>query len=105
MPTDSFTERTFQALGTLLLAPPDHSLPEGSWFARELAYACSLDPAQFRGLLQRAETQRVLRRTLEVLQANIPTTPKEAPIANIIEAALIAEKERLARALAVLNDI
>jgi len=105
MATDASTERTFQALGTLLLAPPDHTVPEGSWFVRELEYVSSLDPEQFRGLLQRAQTQRVLRRTLEVLQANIPATPKETPIATIIESALAAEKERLARALAVLNDI
>jgi hypothetical protein len=105
MATDASTERTFQALGTLLLAPPDHTVPEGSWFVRELEYLCSLDPEQFRGLLQRAETQRVLRRTLEVLQANIPATPKETSIAAIIESALAAEQERLGRALASLHEI
>ena len=99
------TERTYQALGTLLLAPPNRALPEGAWFARELEYVCNLDPEQFRGLLQRAETQRVLRRTLEVLQAHLPAIPKETPVAAVIESALAAEQERVARALSSLNEI
>lgn len=105
MLTDPSTERTFLALGTLLLAPPSRGQPEGSWFARELEYICNLDPEQFHGLLQRAEIQRVLRRTLEVLQANLPVTPQENPIAAVIESALAAEQERLKRALSSLNEI
>lgn len=107
MSTDTSTTSTkdFDALGTLLLAPPDRTSPEGSWFARELEYVASLDPPQFQMFLAKAEKQRVLRRILEVLQSNLPGTPQERATAEIVESALVKEQERLETALATLNEI
>jgi hypothetical protein len=102
---DSANPRSFDALATLLLAPPERALPDGSWFTRELEYVSNLDPKQFGSLLEQAETQRVLRRILEVLQANLRGAPQENPIALMVESALAKENERLERALNSLNEI
>jgi hypothetical protein len=102
---DRASARTFDALGTLLLA--DRSLPGSSsaeWFERELEYVFSLNQAAFQNFLEQAQTQRVLRRTLEILEEGLNRASADH-IAEQVGSALFQERERAANAIAFLQAL
>lgn len=105
--TDRTAARTFDALGTLLLADRDPRAQHQfgtPWLERELEYVFGLKDAAFRNFLDQAQTQRVLRRTLEVLDENL-TRAKSDHIVEQIGSSLFNERERAATAVAFLHAI
>jgi Uncharacterised nucleotidyltransferase len=105
MLSDSFSPASiFDTLGTLLLAREDRNRSDGSGFAGAVDHVSHLDPKQFRYLLEQAEVQRVLRRTLEVLQENL-ALKSGSEITGILNAALDREKQRQENTLAYLSEI
>jgi hypothetical protein len=102
--TDRTAARTFDAMGTLLLADGDSHAFAKQWFERELDYVFSLNSVALRDLLHQAQTQRVLRRVLEVLEHNLGRTRSEAS-ADLIGAALLQERDRAATAVGFLDEI
>jgi hypothetical protein len=105
--TDRTTARTFDAMGTLLLADRDprsrHPLAR-QWFDRELDYVFRLNESAFSDFLDQAQTQRVLRRTLEVLDENL-SGAKSDSIVNQVDLALFQEQERVKTATSFLQTI
>jgi len=105
--TDRTTARTFDAMGTLLLADRDprsrHPLAR-QWFDRELDYVFRLNESALSDFLEQAQTQRVLRRTLEVLEHNL-SRARSNSIVDKVEFALIQERERAKTAIGFLQAI
>jgi hypothetical protein len=102
--SDPSIQRTFEALGTLLLSQPAQDQGGDTWVARELEYISNLNREQFRDLLKQAETQRVLRRTLEVFKRKLTLSGK-GPIAELVDRVLWEEQKRVESALAQLQQI
>ena len=105
--TDRAAARTFDALGTLLLAdldPHSHHPFAKHWFDRELAYVFGLDEIRFRDFLEQAHAQRVLRRTLEVLTENLDGS-EPAHIPERMSRVLSQERKRARTASAFLRAI
>ena len=100
MAETNITQRTFDALATLLLSQPVRG---DQAFKKEIEYVSSLDCEQLRDFLKQAETQRVLRRTLEVLKPNLPT-PGSAT-ADMVDEMLAGEQSRVYNALTCLRMI
>jgi hypothetical protein len=104
---DPTTARNFDAMGTLLLAdrgPHSHDPFAKQWFDRDLDYILGLDETGFSEFLQHARAQRVLRRTVEVLENHLPRT-KQNHVAERVELVLSEEQKRVEVATAVLRDI
>jgi len=105
--TDRTTARTFDAMGTLLLADRDprsrHPLAS-QWFDRELDYVFTLNESAFSDFLDQAQTQRVLRRTLEVLDQNLSWAKMDS-MADKVDIALSQEQERVKTATSFLHAI
>jgi hypothetical protein len=105
--TDRMAARTFDAMGTLLLAdrnPRGQHVLGTQWLERELEYVFRLKNPAFQDFLDQAQTQRVLRRTLEVLDANL-TLAKSGSIVEQIGVALVRERERAATSVTFLHAI
>ncbi len=105
--TDRTAARTFDAMGTLLLAERSPRGPDQfgtPWWERELEYVFGLKDAAFKDFLDQAQTQRVLRRTLEVLDQNLNRAKSESMVEQI-GSALLHERERAATAVAFLHSI
>lgn len=104
---DHFTGNGFDVMGTLLLADqnPDSSNPSAKqWFERDLEYVVGLSEKDFGDFLAQAQTQRVLRRTLEVLKVHL--SPEAHPqTARQIEMALSEEQKRVETATQFLHAI
>src|SRR6266478_6523077 len=95
--TDQSASRTFDAMGTLLLADrnPARQHPFAQqWFDRELDYVFGLDEAAFWDFLQQAQDQRVLRRIAEVLKGQLPRA-KRRHFAEHIHFVLSQEQKRV----------
>ncbi len=105
--TDRTTARTFDAMGTLLLADRDprsrHPLAR-QWFDRELDYVFRLDESSFSDFLDQAKTQRVLRRTLEVLDENLSGARTDSTV-DKVDFELFQEQERAKTAISFLRAI
>jgi len=104
---DRTAARTFDAMGTLLLAGPsfDSWQPLGQqWFERELDYVFALKQAGLVDFLQQAQTQRVLRRILAVLHENLHRARHGYSI-EMLGVALSQERERASTAIAFLQAI
>ncbi len=102
--SDPATTRTFDALGTLLLAQQSQSQTGAQWFASELGYVEGLSQQQLQEFLKQAEMQRVLRRTLAVLHDNLARVPK-GPVSDLLDRNISAERHRVERALTYLRRI
>ena len=105
--TDRATARTFDAMGTLLLADRDpHSRNPlaRQWFDRELHYVFALNESAFSDFLDQAQTQRVLRRTLEVLNEHLSRARTDS-IVDKVDSALFQEQERAKTAIAFLQSV
>src|SRR6266478_1123900 len=105
--TDQSASRTFDAMGTLLLADrnPARQHPFAQqWFDRELDYVFGLDEAAFWDFLQQAQDQRVLRRIAEVLKGQLPRA-KRRHFAEHIHFVLSQEQKRVETATAALTAI
>ena len=105
--TDRAAARTFDALGTLLLAdrdPRSHHPFAKHWFDRELAYVFGLDEVRFRDFLEQAHAQRVLRRIIEVLTENLDGS-EPAHIPEKMSRVLLYERKRAQTAIAFLRAI
>src|SRR5712691_2323464 len=98
---DALNERTFDALGTILLSSPEGG--QRSNFAREIDYICGLSLERFEGLLKQAEMQRVLRRCLEILRKHLPSDRED--LAQIMESTLTSEQKRVQNLLFALQRI
>jgi hypothetical protein len=98
---DPLNERAFDTLGTVLLC-----LRNGEGSGRLKSHIdsiCQLPLHQFEGLLQQAETQRVLGRFLEVLQSNLPSSRED--LSQLLDSRLAAERARIEIVLATLQKI
>lgn len=102
--SDPVTTRTFDVLGTLLLAQASSNPSGAQWFASELGYLEGLSQQQLREFLKQAEMQRVLRRTLAVLHNNLSRAPR-GPISDLLDHNISAERQRAEKALAYLRRI
>jgi Uncharacterised nucleotidyltransferase len=94
-------------MGTLLLAdrdPDSHHPFAKQWFDRELDYVFGLSEANFCDFLEQARTQRVLRRTLEVLTDHLDRC-KYDYIPERVGSALCQERGRAETAVAFLHTI
>jgi hypothetical protein len=99
MPNNDYTtQRTFDSLGTLLL-----SSDRDVQFHDEVTYLSTFSREQFHDLLKQAEKQRVLRRTLIALRANLPDSARD--IVAECDVLLAREQERVNAALACLQEI
>jgi hypothetical protein len=98
---DPMNERTFDALGTILLS--SEAGGQKSNFTREIDYICALSLDQFEGLLKQAETQRVLRRCLEIVRTNLPRARED--LAQVLERKLSFERKRVENLLIVLQKV
>src|SRR5215510_16182523 len=104
---DRTTARTFDAMSTLLLAAPcSHSreLWADQWFERELEYVFALKQAGLADFLEQAQTQRVLRRILEVLSVSLPRAKHDYSM-EMVNVALSQEKQRATGVTAFLQAI
>jgi hypothetical protein len=98
---DPLNERTFDTLGTVLLCPRNG---EGSERLRShIDSICGLSLDQFEGLLQQAETQRVLGRFLEALRNSLPGDRED--LSQLLDSRLAAERTRIETVLATLQKI
>ena len=102
--SDPATTRTFDALGTLLLAQQSRNPTGAQWFGSELGYVEGLSQLQLQEFLKQAEMQRVLRRTLAVLHDNLPRALK-GPVSDLLDRNISAERHRVEKALAYLRRI
>jgi len=105
--TDRSTARTFDAMGTLLLAdrdPHSHHPFAKQWFDRELDDVFALNEMGLCDFLDQAKAQRVLRRTLEVLNENLSRS-KADHIAERVGFGLSQERKRAETAIAFLRAI
>lgn len=104
---DRTAARTFDAMGTLLLASPtSHSRQHFSdqWFERELDYVFALKKPGLVEFLEQAQTQRVLRRILEVVNENLHRAKYDYTL-ETVDLALSQERERARTATAFLQAI
>jgi hypothetical protein len=104
---DPSTARNFDAMGTLLLAdrnPHSHHPFAKQWFERDLDYVLGLDETDFSEFLHQAQTQRVLRRTVEVLKDHLLVT-KQGHIAERVELVLSEERMRVEAATSFLRAL
>jgi hypothetical protein len=104
---DSSTTRNFDALGTLLLAdrnPHSHHPFAKQWLERDLEYSLGLEEADFAEFLDQAQTQRVLRRTVDVLKEHLPRA-KHNHVAERVNRVLSEERKRVEAATLFLHAI
>jgi hypothetical protein len=100
---NAYASRAFECLGTLLLAQPEQ-MGSDTQFAMELDAVANANRAQLNGLLTEAETQRVLRRVLAILQQNLHTA-RSGTADALLSLLSAAENRRAATALAALQSI
>jgi len=91
---DPTHKQTLDALGTILLAPRD---PASEQFTKAIEYIFALPSEQFEQLLKQAETQRVLRRSLEVLKDCALRQPNRH--AQLLDTWLVADDQRVRKVL------
>jgi len=104
--TDRCAARTFDTMGTLLLAdrnPNSHHPFANQWFERDLDYVLGLGETDFCAFLDQAQAQRVLRRIVEVLNDHL-VRAKQA-VAEQVEFALSEERKRIKNVTAFLGAI
>lgn len=105
MVTENATStRNFDALGKLLLMRADGDGTDKRSEATELEYIAGLDQQQFQDLLKQAETQRVLRRTLEALKDKLPS-PRLPFTEVLLSETLLQERLRVEKVLTHLRQI
>jgi putative nucleotidyltransferase-like protein len=98
---DPLNECVFDTLGTVLLCP---RIGEDSGRLKNpIDSICELPLDQFEGLLQQAETQRVLRRFLEALRNSLPDDRED--LSQLLDSRLAAERTRIEIVLATLQKI
>lgn len=96
--------RAFDALGVLLFGQRSRRKSVNEALAAEIQYVSRLRPEQLHTFIKQAETQRVLRRTLDVLKNNLPNAGDQAT-RKILDQLTSAEKERVKTALHCLQEI
>jgi hypothetical protein len=98
---DPLNERTFDTLGTVLLCP--NNSENSGRLKRHIDSICGLPLDQFEGLLQQAETQRVLGRFLEALKTNLPSDHED--LSGLLSSRRAAERTRIEIVLGTLRKI
>jgi hypothetical protein len=99
--SDSENEKTLEILGTILLASQAGGIREK--FEETLAHVHRLPTRAIEDLLERATSQRVLRRSLEILEPHFVGDRQDA--SRVLRSRLQAERERSQDMLAVLDKI
>src|SRR5215510_9257199 len=104
---DRTAARTFDAMDTLLLAGPNSQARQhfsDQWFKRELDYVFALKQPGLVEFLEQAQTQRVLRRILEVVNENLHRAKYDHTV-EMVGRALSQERERARTATDFLQAI
>lgn len=94
-------EQALQTLGTLLLSSQDGG--DRQKFEASLEHVRRLPSKSIEGLMERATSQRVLRRSLEILKPHFPPDREDA--CRLLAATLHAERERSQTLISVLDRI
>jgi hypothetical protein len=100
----SSNNRAFDALGVLLFGRRSRLQSVNEAFAAEIQCVSRLGPEQLHAFIKQAETQRVLRRTLDVLKNNLPNGGDGAT-REILDQLVSAEKVRVKTVLNCLQGI
>jgi hypothetical protein len=101
---DISIETDFQAIGTLLLAEPNLGAEASRRFQGAIEHISKLNREELQHLLEQAETQRVLRRTLATLDENLDKL-KQASARGLLATRLTEEDLRVEKALYYLQQI
>lgn len=99
--SNSENQQTLETLGTILLASEAGGSREK--FEETIKRVRRLPLQSIESLMERASTQRVLRRTLEILESQFAGDPQDA--AFVLRSRLQAERERSQNLVAVLDKV